>query len=97
MFRIFLVLSALTIGSFAYAQEDTGEDGGSTPDPVDDVIRTESTTNSTVTTNGKIENVIKSPASAISPTINTSNSDLCTFGVAEAVQTQILVSQWDHK
>lgn len=91
MFRIFLVLSALTIGSFAYAQEDTGEDGGSTPDPVDDVIRTESTTNSTVTTNGKIENVIKSPpASAISPTINTSNSDLCTFGVAGAVQTQIL-------
>lgn len=30
------------------------------------------------------------PASAISPTINTSNSDLCTFGVAGAVQTQIL-------
>jgi hypothetical protein len=30
------------------------------------------------------------PPSAISPTINTSNSDLCTFGVAGAIQTQIL-------
>ena len=30
------------------------------------------------------------PPSAISPTINSSNSDLCTIGVAGAVQTQIL-------
>jgi len=30
------------------------------------------------------------PPSAISPTINTSNSDLCTVGVSGAVQTQIL-------
>lgn len=57
----------------------------------DDVIRTESITESTITTNGKTETTLKSPpASAISPTINTSNSDLCTFGVAGAVQTQIL-------
>ena len=57
----------------------------------DDVIRTESITDSTITTNGKTETTLKSPpASAISPTINTSNSDLCTFGVAGAVQTQIL-------
>ena len=57
----------------------------------DDVIRTESITDSTITTNGKTETTVKSPpASAISPTINTSNSDLCTFGVAGAVQTQIL-------
>ena len=56
-----------------------------------DVIRTDSTTNSTITTNGQTETTLKSPpASAISPTINTSNSDLCTFGVAGAVQTQIL-------
>ena len=56
-----------------------------------DLIRTESTTDSTITTNGKTETTLKSPpASAISPTINTSNSDLCTFGVAGAVQTQIL-------
>ena len=57
----------------------------------DDVIRTESITNSTVTTNGRTETTLKSPPpSAISPTINTSNSDLCTFGVAGAIQTQIL-------
>ena len=57
----------------------------------DDVIRTESITDSKITTNGKTETTLKSPpASAISPTINTSNSDLCTFGVAGAVQTQIL-------
>ena len=57
----------------------------------DDVLRTESITDSTITTNGKTETTLKSPpASAISPTINTSNSDLCTFGVAGAVQTQIL-------
>ena len=56
-----------------------------------DVIRTESITESTVTTNGRTETKLNSPPpSAISPTINTSNSDLCTFGVAGAVQTQIL-------
>jgi len=55
------------------------------------LIRTESTTSSTVTTNGNTTTTLKSPpASAITPTINTSNSDLCTFGVAGAVQTQIL-------
>ncbi len=60
-------------------------------DPIDNVIRSEATTNSTVTTNGDMTTRLKSPpASAISPTINTSNSDLCTFGVAGAVQTQIL-------
>ena len=55
-------------------------------------IVTESTTNSTVTTNGKMETVVKTPPpSAISPQIITGgNSDLCTIGVAGAVQTQIL-------
>lgn len=54
-------------------------------------IITESTTNSTVTTDSRSETTLKSPPpSAISPTINTSNSDLCTFGVAGAIQTQIL-------
>ena len=54
-------------------------------------IITESTTNSTVNSNSTSETTLKSPPpSAISPTINTSNSDLCTFGVAGAIQTQIL-------
>jgi len=48
-------------------------------------IVTESTVDSKTTTTLK-----SPPPSAISPTINTSNSDLCTFGVAGAVQTQIL-------
>ena len=55
----------------------------------DDIIRTD--TNSTVTSNGSMDTTVKSPPpSAISPQISTSNSDLCTVGVAGAVQTQIL-------
>ena len=54
-------------------------------------IVTESTSDSSVTTNGKMETTVKSPPpSAISPSINSSNSDLCTVGVSGAVQTQIL-------
>ena len=55
-------------------------------------IVTESTTTSTVTTTGTMETTVKSPPpSAISPQIiSNGNSDLCTFGVAGAVQTQIL-------
>jgi hypothetical protein len=71
------------LGFSAFAQE---------AEPINnDVIKTESKTDSTVTTNGNMTTTLKSPPpSAISPTINTSNSDLCTFGVAGAVQTQIL-------
>ena len=76
-----LVILAFSYLPYAFAQEEA----------IDDVIRTESTTTSTVTTNGNTTTTLKSPpASAITPTINTSNSDLCTFGVAGAVQTQIL-------
>ena len=54
-----------------------------------DTIVTESTSN--VTTKGTTETTVKSPPpSAISPSINSSNSDLCTVGVAGAVHTQIL-------
>jgi len=56
-----------------------------------DPIVTQSTSDSTVTTNGRSETTVKSPPpSAISPSINSSNSDLCTVGVSGAVQTQIL-------
>ena len=57
-----------------------------------ETIVTESTTNSTVTTNGSMETTVKSPPpSAISPQFSAgNNSDLCTIGVAGAVQTQIL-------
>jgi len=55
-------------------------------------IVTESTTTSTVTTNGQMETTVKSPPpSAISPQFSSgNNNDLCTVGVAGAVQTQIL-------
>jgi hypothetical protein len=55
-------------------------------------IVTESTTDSTVTTNGNMTTTINQPPpSAISPQFSGgSNSDLCTIGVAGAVQTQIL-------
>ena len=57
-----------------------------------DPIVTESTTTSTVTTNGEMTTTVKSPPpSAISPQMSSNgNSDLCTVGVAGAVQTQIL-------
>lgn len=82
--RILLLISAFCFGIFANAAETTTTEG-------EDIIRTESVTDSTVNTNSNTTTTLKSPpASAITPTINTSNSDLCTFGVAGAIQTQIL-------
>jgi hypothetical protein len=75
--RVNLILSLVTllIAGSAYAQP----------------IVTESTSNSTVNSNSRSETTVKSPPpSAISPSINASNSDLCTVGVSGAVQTQIL-------
>jgi hypothetical protein len=54
-------------------------------------ICTISDTNSNVNSSADSRTVVESPPpSAISPSINASNSDLCTVGVAGAVQTQIL-------
>jgi hypothetical protein len=57
-----------------------------------DPIVTESTTDSTVTSSGSMTTTIKQPPpSAVSPQFSSgNNSDLCTIGVAGAVQTQIL-------
>jgi hypothetical protein len=76
MFKWLVLFSTLFVISTAHAEP----------------IVTESTTNSTVTTNGSMETTVKSPPpSAISPQLGSnSNSDLCTIGVAGAVQTQIL-------
>jgi len=77
----FVVILATFVAFSATAEEAS----------VDDTIRTEATTNSTVTTDSKTETTLKSPPpSAILPTMNNSNSDLCTVGIAGAVQTQIL-------
>ena len=81
MFK-YIALSDLMLASIGVQAQETDD----TTPTVEPII-----TESTVTTNGKTETTLKSPpASAISPTINTSNSDLCTFGVAGAIQTQIL-------
>ena len=56
-----------------------------------DPIVTQSTSNSTVTSSSSAKSTIKTnPPSAISPSINASNSDLCAIGVSGAVQTQII-------
>jgi len=56
-----------------------------------DPIVTDSTSNSTVTSKSATTTTIKTnPPSAISPSINASNSDLCAIGVSGAVQTQII-------
>ena len=53
------------------------------------VVETTTKSNSDITTSGKTI-VISPPPSAITPSVNSSSSDLCTVGVAGAVQTQIL-------
>lgn len=81
-----LVIFPLMVLSLCVSAQDNTED----ETPLD-IIYTDSTTDSTVNSRTESTTTLKSPpASAITPTINTSNSDLCTFGVAGAVQTQIL-------
>lgn len=76
MIRNLLVLVFILIGFTAYAQED-------------DTIRTDS--NSTVTSEGTMDTTVRSPPpSAVTPQISSGTGDLCTIGVAGAVQTQIL-------
>jgi len=54
-------------------------------------VNTNSASNSKVTTDADTKTIVISPpGSAIAPSVNGSNSDLCTVGVAGAVQTQIL-------
>jgi hypothetical protein len=53
------------------------------------VVETTTDSKSDITTSGKTI-VISPPPSAITPSVNSSSSDLCTVGVAGAVQTQIL-------
>ena len=54
-------------------------------------VNTDSKSNSTVTTDADTKTIVISPpGSAITPNVNGSGNDLCTVGVAGAVQTQIL-------
>jgi hypothetical protein len=82
--NIKIVLLSMLLALFAstvYAQD--AQSCGSDPN----CIRTESFTNSNINSE---TTVTSPPPSAISPSINASNSDSCTIGVAGAVQTQIL-------
>lgn len=56
---------------------------------VAETITTDSTSNST--TNSKSETTVKSPPpTAVAPSVNSMNNDLCAIGIAGAAQTQIL-------
>jgi len=82
-----VISSVVLLTSLIFGVAVNAQDADETPTQTVEPIITEST----VTTNGKTTTILRSPpASAITPTINTSNSDLCTFGVAGAIQTQIL-------
>jgi hypothetical protein len=88
MIKKFVLLCGLVVGAFfatnLYAQE--------APVCPEGYVCTQSGTDSTVTTNGNMNtNITQPPPSAISPQFSAgNNSDLCTIGVAGAVQTQIL-------
>jgi len=77
--KLFLIGSVFCFASMATAQDATNP------------IVTENYNESVVdSTSESTTTVYSPPPSAISPSINSSNSDLCTVGVAGAVQTQIL-------
>ena len=77
-----VALSCLVLTKFVLAEEVCPEG----------YVCTKSATDSTVTSNGNMTTKIEQPPpSAISPQFSAgNNSDLCTIGVAGAVQTQIL-------
>jgi len=87
MHKLLVAIATLfAMSGVAFAQDLVGAG------TLDDPIATHSTTDSTVTSNGNMTTTIKQPPpSAISPSFSSgNNSDLCTIGVAGAVQTQIL-------
>lgn len=81
--RTLAIAAAVLISTAAASQDVSCPEG---------YVCTRSDTDSTVTTSGSMETTINQPPpSAISPQLGgNSNSDLCTIGVAGAVQTQIL-------
>ena len=80
MYRTLFLLSMLSLTAFFYATLAMA-------DPIETINENNSTVDST---SNSTTTVYSPPPSAIAPSINTSNSDLCTVGVSGAVQTQIL-------
>lgn len=80
--KLGLLVALIFVTTMAIAQDATCPEG---------YVCTKNESTSSVISNSDSTTTVKSPpASAISPSINTSNSDLCTVGVSGAVQTQIL-------
>ena len=76
--RLLTTLALLITSGAAFAQTTS-------------TVVTDSKSNSTVSTDADSRTfVISPPPSAITPSVSSSSSDLCTVGVAGAVQTQIL-------
>ena len=88
MFRTIITLCGIVLGATLFSQTASAQDV-TCPEGY---VCTRSDTDSTVTTNGNMNTTItQPPPSAISPQFSAgNNSDLCTIGVAGAVQTQIL-------
>jgi hypothetical protein len=84
LMAVTLIFLSMNMANMAAAQESITCPEG--------YICTQSGTDSTVTTNGNMTTKVEQPPpSAISPQFSAgNNSDLCTIGVAGAVQTQIL-------
>lgn len=78
----FFILALLPFVGMAISQEAIECPDGYVCTINDNTSRVDSNTDSTTT-------VISPPPSAIAPSINATNSDLCTVGVSGAVQTQI--------
>ena len=81
--RLLTTLALLITSGAAFAQTTS-------------TVVTDSKSNSTVSTDADSRTIVISPPpSAITPSVSSSSSDLCTVGVAGAVQTQILgISSW---
>lgn len=80
--KLGLLVALIFVTSMAFAQEAACPEG---------YVCTKNENASTVNSNSNSTTKVESPPpSAISPSINASNSDLCTVGVSGAVQTQIL-------
>ena len=73
---VLATLFAMIFGSLGNAYAETN-------------VNTTTKSDSNVNSEGRTI-VISPPPSAITPSVNSSSSDLCTVGVAGAVQTQIL-------
>jgi len=88
-FFIYTVIAILVVFMLMMAKQVYAEGCDSATNA--NCIETNSNTTSSVNSTLSSETTVKSPPpSAMSPTINNSNSDLCTVGMSGAVQTQIL-------